>query len=111
MSRRTRGVLVPMAALLLPARGTRKQAAETSIAAAQTIHDAIQEQPTRLAPDEAKAIEDAIAAAWSDAKARWSAATAAAQNGRWAEAVTRAVGVKANMVNLMTEMTLPIRRA
>lgn len=188
MNRLTCGVLALMTVLLLPACGTQKKAAETSIAAAQTVYDQIKDQAMKLAPDEAKVIEDAIAAAradvkkgdfeaaiegtkdlptkakelndglpakaaelktawaslnavlpgavatlnkkmgamtrppsgmdkarfaaakttWADTKTKWGEATTAAQNGRWAEAVTKAVGVKASMVQVMTAMKMPI---
>jgi hypothetical protein len=68
MNRLTYGVLALMMVLLLPACGTEKKAAETSIAAAQTVYDQIKEQAMRLAPDEAKVIEDAIASARADVK-------------------------------------------
>jgi uncharacterized protein YoxC len=66
MNRFTHGVLALMVVLLLPACGTQKKAAETSISAAQTAYDGIKEQAMNVAPDQAKMIEDAIAAAKAD---------------------------------------------
>lgn len=181
MNRLTCGVLALMAVLLLPACGTQKKAAESSIAAAQSVYDQIREQAMKLAPNEATAIEDAIAAARADvkkgdfkaaieatkdlpAKAKelndglaakatelkaawaslnatlpgavatlnkkmgamnraksaaakaeladlntmWAEAQTAMQGGRLAEAVTKAGEVKAGVVQLMTEMNMPV---
>jgi hypothetical protein len=181
MNRFTCGVLALMMAVLLPACGTQKKAAERSIAAAQTVYDQIKEQANRLAPDEAKVIEDAIAAARADVKkgdfqaaieaskdlptkakelndglpakaaelkaawtslnatlpgaiatlnkkmgvmnkakfaaakagladlnAVWAEAQTAVQGGRLADAVTKAGEVKAGVVQLMTEMKMPV---
>jgi uncharacterized protein YukE len=49
--------------LLLPACGVQKKAAETAIAGAETALAAVKDQAVNVAPDEVKAIEDAIAAA------------------------------------------------
>jgi len=184
MNRLTCGVLALMTVLLLPACGTQKKAAETSIAAAQTVYDQIKDQAMKLAPDEAKVIEDAIAAARADVKkgdfeaaiegtkdlptkakelndglpakaaelktawaslnavlpgavatlnkkmgamnkarfaaakadladlnTMWAEAQTAMQGGRLAEAVTKAGEVKAGVVQLMTEMKMPVPKA
>jgi hypothetical protein len=52
--------------LLLPACGTQKKAAETAISGAETAYNGIKDQAMSVAPDSAKIIEDAIAAAKAD---------------------------------------------
>ncbi len=49
--------------VLLPACGTQKKAAETSISAAETAYNGIKDQAMNIAPDSAKVIEDAITTA------------------------------------------------
>ena len=50
-------------AMLAPACASQKKAAETAMAQTVQAYDAIKEQATNIVPDEAKAIEDGIAAA------------------------------------------------
>src|SRR5690348_2172415 len=49
--------------LMLPACGSQKHAAETALAQATQAWNAIKAQAENIVPDEAKSIEDAIAAA------------------------------------------------
>jgi hypothetical protein len=49
--------------LLVPACGMQKKAAETAISGVESAYNAIKEQAMNVAPDQAKTIEDAIAAA------------------------------------------------
>ena len=67
-------------ALILPACGAQKGAAEKALAATVQAYDAIKPQAQNIVPDEAKAIEDGIAAATAqlqggDAKGALAAAT------------------------------------
>jgi len=50
-------------ALIVPGCGAQKGAAEKALAATVQAYDAIKQQAQNIVPDEAKAIEDAIAAA------------------------------------------------
>ena len=49
--------------LLLPACGMQKKSAETAISGVESAYNGIREQAMNVAPDQAKMIEDAIAAA------------------------------------------------
>ena len=49
--------------LLLPACGMQKKSAETAISGVESAYNGIREQGMNVAPDQAKMIEDAIAAA------------------------------------------------
>jgi uncharacterized protein YoxC len=53
--------------LLVPACGMQKKSAETAIAGVESAFNAIKEQAVNVVPDQAKTIEDAIAAAKAQA--------------------------------------------
>jgi len=59
--------LVLTVLLLVPACGMQKKAAETAISGVESAYNAIKEQAVNVAPDQAKTIEDAIAAARASA--------------------------------------------
>jgi hypothetical protein len=57
------------AALLVPSCGSQKSAAEAAMAQTVTAYNAIKEQAANIAPDDAKAIDDGIAAATAQLQA------------------------------------------
>jgi hypothetical protein len=62
--------MVVATALLLPACGSQKAAAEAAMAQTVQAYDAIKTQAGNIVPDEAKAIEDGIAAATAQLQGR-----------------------------------------
>lgn len=64
--KKTLGVLVLIAALAAAGCGAGKPAAEAALGAAQTAFDATKEQANKIAPEQAKAVQDALDAVKAD---------------------------------------------